>query len=276
MRIAMPSPTVFESTRRRGFWSVVGPKSRLPLPSTTGKTISRSSSTRSLAISVCTSLALPWTTMSPFSVCFSFETDFTTSPLSTVELFQSGFSSVEDTTYLGMLLNLCANSPSCDGHALANSWYVTRPSSSAAESRVSSILNLPPSSPCSILNVHPPYLKPSAPPGSSITPSSEMNSVTTIRPMVVLLSPLSAHRFGNHLADLSRGVEVRGEPVLGQSECDSVGGVSIPKAAAGAADAEYRGRVHLARAPDRVAQRPGRGHSEDLVGAAHRHRGDFA
>ncbi len=37
----------------------------------------------------------------------------------TVELFHSGFSSVEETTYFGMVLNLSANSPSRDGHAAA-------------------------------------------------------------------------------------------------------------------------------------------------------------
>jgi hypothetical protein len=49
--------------------------------------------------------------MSPFIVCFSFETSRTTSPVRTVELFQSGFSRVDDTTYLGGLFNLSAHSP---------------------------------------------------------------------------------------------------------------------------------------------------------------------
>ena len=44
------------------------------------------------------------------------------SPLSTVELFQSAFSRVDETTYLGMLLNLSPNSPSTDGHADAKAW----------------------------------------------------------------------------------------------------------------------------------------------------------
>src|SRR2546423_14003350 len=47
---------------------------------------------------------------------------------------------------------------------------------------VSSSLNLSPSSPRAISKVQPPYLKSSAPPGSSITPSSDTNSVTTTRP----------------------------------------------------------------------------------------------
>ena len=57
--------------------------------------------------------------MSPSSSCFSFETSFTTSPFRTVELFQSGSSRVEDTTYLGRLFNLSANSPLRDGHRAA-------------------------------------------------------------------------------------------------------------------------------------------------------------
>src|SRR5207302_5134479 len=61
--------------------------------------------------------------------------------------------------------------------------YVTRPSRSASESSTSSYLNLSPSSPRENSNDQPPYLKSSAPPGSSITPSSETNSVTTIRPI---------------------------------------------------------------------------------------------
>ena len=100
-------------------------------------------------------------------------------------LFHSGSRSVDETTYFGMLLNLSANSPSRDGHASAKPSYVTRPSSSASDSIVSSSLNLFPSSPRSISNVQPPYLKSSAPPGSSITPSSDTNSVTTILPISI-------------------------------------------------------------------------------------------
>ena len=48
----MPSPTVWVSTRRMGFLSLVSPKRRSPAPSTTGKIFSRSSSTRSCSISV--------------------------------------------------------------------------------------------------------------------------------------------------------------------------------------------------------------------------------
>ena len=62
---------------------------------------------------------LPATTISPSSSSFSFETSFTTSPASTVELFQSGSSKVEDTTYLGMSFNLSASSPLLDGQRAA-------------------------------------------------------------------------------------------------------------------------------------------------------------
>src|SRR5438309_961730 len=178
-----PSPTAFDSTSRRGFLSLVSPKRRLPLPSTSGYTISRSSSTRSCSISVCTRRALPWTTMSPSCSCFSFAISSATSPFSTVELFQSGSCRVDETTYLGMVLNLSANSPSLDGHASAKPSYVTRPSSRASAERASSSLNLSPSSPRLISKLQPPCLKLSAPPGSSMTPSSDTNSVTTIRPI---------------------------------------------------------------------------------------------
>jgi hypothetical protein len=36
VRIATPLPTIFESMSRRGFFSFISPKTRLPLPSTTG------------------------------------------------------------------------------------------------------------------------------------------------------------------------------------------------------------------------------------------------
>src|SRR6266536_2393789 len=120
--------------------------------------------------------------MSPSCSCFSFATSSATSPFSTVELFHSGASRVEETTYLGMALNLSANSPSLDGQASAKPSYVTRPSNRATDERASSSLNLSPSSPRLISKLQPPYLKSSAPPGSSMTPSSDTNSVTTILP----------------------------------------------------------------------------------------------
>src|SRR3954454_8608051 len=181
--MATPSPTVFDSTSCSGFLAVVSPKNRLPVPSTTGNTIRCSSSTRSCSSSACASCPLPCTYTSPLALSRTFDTASTTSPERTVVLFHSGSRSVDDTTYFGMLLNLSAKSPVRDGHASAKPSYVTRPSSSASDSSSSSTLNLFPSSPRSISNVQPPYLKSSAPPGSSITPSSDTNSVTTILPI---------------------------------------------------------------------------------------------
>src|SRR6476620_6148291 len=147
--------------------------------------------------------------MSPSCPCFSFETASATSPLSTVELFHSGSSSVEDTTYLGMVLNWSANSPSLDGQAAGKPSEVTRPSSRASASRASSSLNLSPSSPRAISKLQPPYLKSSDPPGSSTTPSSETNSVTTILPIVVLLAVAGvrlARTILNQLIDQPNGL----------------------------------------------------------------------
>ena len=59
---------------------------------------------------------LPWTTMSRLSASPSASTSSARSPLRTVELFHSGSSRVEETTYLGIVLNLSANSPSLVGH----------------------------------------------------------------------------------------------------------------------------------------------------------------
>src|SRR5215468_7656574 len=87
----MPSPMVWVLRRRMGFLSLVSPKRRTPVPSTTGKIFSRSSSTRSCSISVYMSWMLPGTTMSPSICCFSAGTSVSTSPLSTVELFQAGW-----------------------------------------------------------------------------------------------------------------------------------------------------------------------------------------
>ena len=110
------------------------------------------------------------------------------SPLSTVELFQSACVRVLETTYLGIAFILSAKPTSSvmPGHALAKPSYVTRPSSSASWPRVSSSLYFIPSGSLN-LNVQPPCRKPSAPPGSSITPSADTNSVTTIRRIASLL-----------------------------------------------------------------------------------------
>src|ERR1700735_601123 len=105
---------VFVSIRRRGRLSLVSPNRRSPAPSATGKTVSRSSSTRSCSISVRTSGRLAYTTISPSVCCFSFDTSLTTSPLRTVALVHLGSSRVDDTTYFGRLFNLSTHSTLLD------------------------------------------------------------------------------------------------------------------------------------------------------------------
>src|SRR4051812_12769094 len=121
--------------------------------------------------------------MSPSISSLSLDTASFRSPSRTVEFVHSGSDSVEETTYLGISLNLSANSPSREGQASAKPSYVRRPRRRASASNVSSSLNLSPSSPRENSKLQPPYLKSSDPPGSSITPSSETNSVITILPM---------------------------------------------------------------------------------------------
>src|SRR3954463_1803952 len=93
-----------------------------------------------------------------------------------------GSVSVEETTYFGIEFILSAKpcSSVIDGQAAAKPSYVLRPSSMASAAINSSNLNLSPSSPRSKRNAQPPPRMPSAPPGSSITPSSVTNSETTI------------------------------------------------------------------------------------------------
>src|SRR5918995_3657121 len=176
-RITTPSPTVLDSFNRIAFLSLVSPYMRSPVPRITGKIIMCTSSTRSASIRSCTSRRLPGTWMIPSSSSRSFATSSTTSPLITEVLFHSGSSIVDETRYLGIELNLSANGPSRFGHAFAKLSYVTRPISSTSLSRVSSSLNWSPSSPRSKSKLHPGYLN-SSPPGASMTPSSETNSVT--------------------------------------------------------------------------------------------------
>src|SRR3954453_14834685 len=128
--------------------------------------------------------------MSPSCSALSFVTSSSRSPFRTVALFHSGSVRVEETTYFGMALNLSANSSSRDGQASANPPQGTRPSRSASASIPSSTLNLSPSAPRLYSKLQPPYLKSSLPPGSSITPSSETNSVTTILPIASSFSLL--------------------------------------------------------------------------------------
>src|SRR5262249_31441245 len=142
-------------------------------------------------ISVCTSCGLPCTTMSRAYRPFSPVTSSTTSPRSTVVLRHSGFSSVDETTYLGSELNLSANSPSTWGHTGAKPSYVTRPRSKASVAIVSSNLYASPSGPREKSSIQPTRSNASVPLGASTTPSTDTYSVTTILPMVVLLSSLA-------------------------------------------------------------------------------------
>src|SRR5215211_597902 len=125
--------------------------------------------------------------MSPPTSSFGFRTSPATSPRITVELFQSASSSpsVVETTYLGMEFILSANPASSviDGQALAKPSYVTRPSSCASAAISSSSLNLSPSSPRLNSKDHPACSNSSPPPGASMTPSRETNSVTTTLPI---------------------------------------------------------------------------------------------
>src|SRR5215471_7001964 len=127
--------------------------------------------------------------ISPSSSCFSFETSFTTSPLSTVPLPHLGSSRVEDTTYLGMLFSLSAHSPLRDSHREAKYSSLRRPSSraSAPSASPSSALAHSSRSLSPIRRNQPPCRKPPSPVGSWTTPSSERFSLTTIFPMLVLL-----------------------------------------------------------------------------------------
>src|SRR4029079_5913702 len=95
VRIRTPSPTVFESARRSRFLSLVGPNRRLPSPSTTGKTIRWSTSTRSFSRSACASEALPCTTTSPACASLSLATFSARSPSSTVVFVHFGSFSVD-------------------------------------------------------------------------------------------------------------------------------------------------------------------------------------
>src|SRR5690349_3397703 len=127
--------------------------------------------------------------MSPSSSCFSFETASATSPVRTVALVQLGSSRVEDTTYLGRLFSLSAQSPLRDSHRAANHSSLRRPSSRASAPSASSSASLAHAS-RSLSPVRPnqpPCLKPSSPVGSWVTPSSETFSLTTIFPISVLL-----------------------------------------------------------------------------------------
>src|SRR5207248_6344039 len=112
-------PTVLASTSRSFSRSIPSGNRRRPRPSTVGKTIRCSSSTRSPSSSVATSVPLPATRMSPSVSPLSLASASGTSPEITDVFCHSGFVSVVDTTYFGSLLSLSANGPSREGQALA-------------------------------------------------------------------------------------------------------------------------------------------------------------
>src|SRR6266511_4319850 len=94
---------VLMSSRPAGI--VPASKSRLPLPSRTGKVHRRYSSIRSCSIRVCRSPQLPWTWISPLRASLRSATALGTSPSSSVELFHSTVFSVVEATYLGTPFN---------------------------------------------------------------------------------------------------------------------------------------------------------------------------
>ena len=99
--------------------SLNSPNSLCPVPSTTGKTIKRSSSTRSFSSSVWASRRLPETRMFPSVSSFSLLTSAGTSPLPSmiVVLVQPGSSRVAETTYFGIELKRRANSFMSPSHS---------------------------------------------------------------------------------------------------------------------------------------------------------------
>jgi hypothetical protein len=90
------------SVRLSTFVSFASSKSRFPLPTVMGKTISRNSSIWSWCMRAFTSSPLPKIKMSLPGCCFSLRTFSTTFPFISVELFHSsGSSNVGETPYFG-------------------------------------------------------------------------------------------------------------------------------------------------------------------------------
>src|SRR6478736_6604199 len=129
-------------------------------------------------------------TISPSTFCLNFETSLTTSPVRTVELIQTGSSSVDETTYLGRLFSLSAHSPSRGFHREPKYSSLRRPRSKAEAPSASSSPRPAQSSrsPFRYCWNQPPCLEPSSPVGSPMTPSSETFSLIRILP-----SRLSLH-----------------------------------------------------------------------------------
>ena len=106
------------------------------------------------------------------------------------------------------------------------------------------------------LNVQPPCRKPSAPPGSSITPSSEMNSVTTMRRIAVAPWLRGSYLQASNDAaprstrDLGRGGQARGVAraarAPARAERRAAGAPARPPSATRSATVARRGRARRA------------------------------
>src|SRR5215475_11815859 len=244
VRWARPFPTVFVWMRRRDRLSLVSPNRRSPAPTATGKTVRRSSSTRSCSISVRTSGRLAYTTISPCICCLSFETSLTTSPARTVAFVHLGSWSVADTTYLGRRFKLSSHSPLIIDDRAPKYSSLRRPISSASApcaSASSSSAHASQSWPMNWTN-QPPCLNPPSPLGSSTTPSSVTFWLTTIFPILILLASGARPGLGPPPTGQTPGTAVnwarRHRPIR------HAGGVFIVDRAERAPRKEQKARMH--------------------------------
>src|SRR5438876_6689967 len=125
---------------------VPSPNRRLPGPTMTGKTHRRNSSMRSCFNNVWIRFELPVTPISPPACSLRRATDFAASPRSRVEFCHSTLVSVREATYFRMLFSLDATGSF--GSVTRGQWaakisYVLRPSSSASDCSVCSMMSLP-------------------------------------------------------------------------------------------------------------------------------------
>src|SRR4051794_37750557 len=214
----MPPPSTLDSATLSSCCCFASPNSLIPSPRTIGDTSRTISSTRPASSSPWTSVGLPQT--SRFWSCLSSAARASKSAAMIVELFHSAFSSVLETTYFGIALNLSANgSPERCGHAAAKPSYVTRPSSIASWSVTISSL----SSPVSSL-----WNAPDQRCGSSTTLSSVMKQMVVILPMTGSLVVVVASDSATNAARLLRHDDpswrvaahpvLQGAPALDRSE----------------------------------------------------------
>ena len=190
MHTCTPTPPVTAVTSSSVCNSPPSGKIVFPPPRITGMTISRSSSTSPSRSRVRTRVGLPITTRSPPSASWSsWRRTTASSPGMRVVFSQvrSSSLSVADTTCFEMAFIRSANgSPARSGHAAAIVCHVRRPNSNAS-ALVSASVKAPPTTsgskngcdqpPCA----KPPSVSSSGPPGACTTPSTLMNSMTTIR-----------------------------------------------------------------------------------------------